>query len=153
MSKMGQCRTPWTSGYQGGRATFTTQEYMLLFTGGKKLFTKLVIRLKNNYAFSDIAVNFCEIFACPTHKQHEIKNWWHYFLIDPCTHCKHKHRNLQSLLVSCNKDSLEVNAEETKCIFTFHQWDAGQNHSLDTNKQFGVAKFTHLERTLTKLHE
>jgi hypothetical protein len=65
---MRQCRTSWTSDCEGGRATFTMQEYMLLFTGGKRLFTKLGIIPKHSYAFSNVAVNFCEIYAFPTRK-------------------------------------------------------------------------------------
>jgi hypothetical protein len=30
--------------------------------------------LENIYTFSNIALNFCEIFRCPSGKQHEIKN-------------------------------------------------------------------------------
>jgi hypothetical protein len=46
-------------------ATFTGQEYMPLFKAGRRLSTKMKTNLKNNDAFSNVVVRFCEIFTCP----------------------------------------------------------------------------------------
>jgi hypothetical protein len=46
---------------------------VLLFISGRTLPTKIEAKLTNNYAFSNIAVKFCETFTCPTYKQHDIK--------------------------------------------------------------------------------
>jgi hypothetical protein len=63
---MRHCRVPCASGCRGGRATFTGQEYVLLFKGGRRLSTNMETALKNVYAFSNIVVKLCEIFICPT---------------------------------------------------------------------------------------
>jgi len=45
-----------------------------------------------------------------------------------------------------NEVHLEVNAEKTKYIFTFHEQNAGQSHNINTgNKSFeNVAKLEYL---------
>ena len=57
--------------------------YGFFFKGGS-LSTKMEIRLKHNYAFSNIAVKFCETFTCPSCKQHEISDMRHYFVTAAC---------------------------------------------------------------------
>jgi hypothetical protein len=57
-------------GYRGP-TTFTGREYTLLFKGGT-LSTTMQTTLKNNYAFSDAAVKFYELFTRPDCKEHEI---------------------------------------------------------------------------------
>jgi hypothetical protein len=47
---------------------------MLLLKGGRTMLTKMDPTLKVNCAFSNTAAMFCEVFKCPTHKEHEIKN-------------------------------------------------------------------------------
>ena len=71
-SAMRHCRMLHTSGYRRGRATCTGREYML--KGGRRLSTKMDTTLKINCAFSNTAVLFCEVFKCPTFKDHEIKS-------------------------------------------------------------------------------
>jgi hypothetical protein len=46
---------------------------MLVFTYGKGLFIKMETMQKNNYAFSTVAVKFCEVLKCQTCKEHGIK--------------------------------------------------------------------------------
>jgi len=42
--------------------TFPETEYMPLSKGGRKLSTKIETIMKNNGAFSNIIVKYCEIF-------------------------------------------------------------------------------------------
>lgn len=62
------CRMPRANGCRGRTATSTREEYKLLFKGGRRLLTKMVIILKIIYAFIDTVVKFCEISASLTCK-------------------------------------------------------------------------------------
>jgi hypothetical protein len=73
MPVMRHCRTLCASSGRGGRATFTRQDYRFLFRGGRRLSTKIENTFKNYYTFSYGVVKVCEIFRCPTYKQHAIK--------------------------------------------------------------------------------
>jgi hypothetical protein len=57
------CRMAFSSGCRGRRITFTGQESILSFKGGRRKGTKMGAVLKNNCAFNNL-VNFCEIFTC-----------------------------------------------------------------------------------------
>jgi hypothetical protein len=57
------------SGCGGSRATFTGHEYLLLFKCGGGLSTKVERTPKINCGFSNVIVNFCGIFTCPTSKK------------------------------------------------------------------------------------
>jgi hypothetical protein len=48
---------------RGGTA-FTRGQYMRCFTRRRRLSTRMETTLKNNYAFVDVIVKFCEIFIC-----------------------------------------------------------------------------------------
>jgi hypothetical protein len=50
------CRMPWITGCRGRTATFIRLENMLLFRGGIRLLTNMETTLKNNCAFSNVAV-------------------------------------------------------------------------------------------------
>jgi hypothetical protein len=63
------CRKLCGSGCGGGRATFTSYEYLLLFKCGGSLSTKMETTLKINCAFSNTVVNFYGIFTCPASKK------------------------------------------------------------------------------------
>lgn len=52
--------------------------------GEKRIYTKMVTTLKINSAFSNVVVKFCEIFTCPTCKQHEVTNGRLYFMAARC---------------------------------------------------------------------
>ena len=54
-------------------AAFAGQKYMLLFQDGRPLSTKIETKTKNNYAFNNVVVKFCDIFTYSTFKQHDIK--------------------------------------------------------------------------------
>ena len=56
-------RTAFSSGCRGRRITFTGQECILLFNGGRRKGTKMEAVLKNNCALNNV-VNFYEIFIC-----------------------------------------------------------------------------------------
>jgi hypothetical protein len=60
------CRMLCSSGFRE-RATFTVWEYTLAEM------SKMETTQKNDYAFSNDAVKFCEIFSCPMHEEHETK--------------------------------------------------------------------------------
>jgi hypothetical protein len=66
-----ECHVPVAA--EGGGKLYTRQECMLLSKGRRILLTKMEIILKNNFAFSNVAVRFSETFVCLTCKQHEIK--------------------------------------------------------------------------------
>ena len=48
---------------------------MLLFKGGRRLFTEIETTLNSNCALSNVVVKFCAILSCPACEQHEIKKW------------------------------------------------------------------------------
>ena len=80
----GHWRMPLISGYRRGTAAFTRQEYMILFNGQKRLSTKMQNTPENNCTFRNSVATFSDIFTCPTHKHHETKNIWQYFLTASC---------------------------------------------------------------------
>jgi hypothetical protein len=45
------CITPYSSSRSGRRADFTGQECMFMFTGGKRLLTKIENMLEDKYVF------------------------------------------------------------------------------------------------------
>jgi uncharacterized protein (DUF2225 family) len=47
---------------------------LLLFAGGRRPLTMIQPALKNNYAYYNVVVNFCEMFTCPTCQYFEINN-------------------------------------------------------------------------------
>jgi hypothetical protein len=55
------CRMTCISGCRRGIATFTGQEYMLLFTGGKRRSSRMEKTLRNIYAFNSAVVEFNDI--------------------------------------------------------------------------------------------
>jgi hypothetical protein len=67
------CRKLCGSGCGGSRATFAGHEYLLLFKCGGGLSTKVERKPKIDCAFSNVIVNFCQIFTCPTSKEIDMK--------------------------------------------------------------------------------
>jgi hypothetical protein len=45
------CITPYSSSCSGRRVDFTGQEWMFMFTGGKRMLTKIENILEDKYAF------------------------------------------------------------------------------------------------------
>jgi hypothetical protein len=67
------CGIPWASDCTGGRE-LTAKKYMLLFTGGRRPLAMIQTALKNNCAFSNAVVSFCEMFTCLTCQWQETNN-------------------------------------------------------------------------------
>ena len=55
-------RVSFTSGCRGWRTTFTRQEYIVLYRGGRRLFANVESTLQNSYASSNDVVKVCKNF-------------------------------------------------------------------------------------------
>jgi hypothetical protein len=55
-------RIPFTSGCRGWGTTFTRQEYIILYRGGRRLLANVESTLQNSYASSNDVVKVCKNF-------------------------------------------------------------------------------------------